>query len=383
MTPRERFLNTLAGKITDRVPLDLLGFNKHNSPTVDGFIDFPSYEEVFRRADPGRVEIEERLREKTTVQYPIHSWINRYLVTPPQRIEEKILKRTDAEIEIERIIDTPKGPLIGVVSRNRESIETIWTKKYPVETLEDLKKIASILWELPENLQPPDASKFPGDPLRRHIHYTYVSSPFVCVAGLTKFENFLIWSLTETQLIDELVEECTTRTLQTLEVLLSRPGIDIVWIGGSEWLLPPMGSPDMYRKYVHEPERQIIEQVHEAGGFCQVHCHGRVRDTLEQVIERGADLFEPVEPPPDGDITFQEAKALAQGRMTLAGNIELDLLVNGSQEEIIEAVSAVFEGGKERMILSQSAALTSPILSQKTVDNLHTLIDVWEALSIK
>ena len=104
---------------------------------------------------------------------------------------------------------------------------------------------------------------------------------------------------------------------------------------------------------------------------------------MQQVIERGADLFEPVEPPPDGDITFKEAKALAQGQMTLAGNIEAHLLINGTSDEIREAVAAAFEGGKERMILSQSAALTEAVLTKKTVENFHAMIDAWETLSVQ
>ncbi len=383
MTPRERFLHTVGGKKTDRVPLDLLGFNGHNSPTVDGFIDFPSYQEVFLSNDPGRAEIQERIQAQTTIQYPIHSRVNRYLVTPPQRIQETVVKHSASEIIIHRTVDTPKGPLMAIVSRDKNNIETIWTQKYPVETREDLKKIASIPWELPEHLQPPASSIFQDDPPGRHVYYTYVSSPFVCVAGLMKFEQFLMWAVTEIALIDELVELCTERILKVLDVLLPQPGIDVVWMGGSEWLLPPMGSPEMYRKYVHEPEQRIIRKVQEAGVFCQIHCHGKVKNTIQQVIERGADLFEPVEPPPDGDITLKEAKALSQGKMTLVGNIEAHLLINGTTNEIRDAVAAAFEGGKERMILSQSAALTEPVLTRKAVENLHTMIDTWEILSVK
>ncbi|MCP4402365.1 MAG: hypothetical protein GY801_34295, partial [bacterium] len=349
LTSRERFLQTLRGEKTDRVPLDLLGFNGHNSPTVDGFIDFPSYQEPFRVNDPGRAEIEKRIRGQITIQYPIHSHVNRYLVTPPQRVQETVVKQTAGETVIHRTVDTPQGPLMAVVAHDKDNIETIWTRKYPVETLEDLKKIASVPWELPEHLQAPDSEHFKDDPIGRHVYYTYVSSPFVCVAGLMKFEQFLMWAIMETAFIDELVERCTERILQVLDVLLSRPGIDVVWIGGSEWLLPPMGSPEMYRKYVHEPERRIIRKVHEAGALCQIHCHGKVKNTIEQVLERGADLFEPVEPPPDGDIAFKEAKVLAQGRMTLAGNIESHLLVNGTPDEVRKAVTAAFEGGKEHM----------------------------------
>lgn len=157
-------------------------------------------------------------------------------------------------------------------------------------------------------------------------------------------------------------------------------GIEYVWMGGSEWLTPPMGSPKLYEELVHDFERPIIERVHAAGAISHVHCHGNVRSTLETVIERGGDYFEPVEPPPDGDITFSEAKALAGGRITLGGNIEARVLENESADVVERAVRDAFEGGKDRMVLHNSAGPISA-LTQKALANYHRLVDVWEELS--
>jgi len=108
-----------------------------------------------------------------------------------------------------------------------------------------------------------------------------------------------------------------------------------------------------------------------------VHCHGNVRSTLEAVIERGADFFEPVEPPPDGDITMAEAKSLAAGRITLGGNIEARLMAYGSAEEVERATRAALEGGKQRMVLGTTEGPLAR-MSAEMVRNYHRLLDVWE-----
>ena len=65
-----------------------------------------------------------------------------------------------------------------------------------------------------------------------------------------------------------------------------------------------MGSPTLCRELVQPFGRKVIEGIHAAGAVSHIHCHGNVRSTLELAIERGGDFFEPVEPPPDGDITL-------------------------------------------------------------------------------
>jgi hypothetical protein len=105
-----------------------------------------------------------------------------------------------------------------------------------------------------------------------------------------------------------------------------------------------------------------------------------MRSTLEKVIERGADFVEPMEPPPDGDITLAEAKAVARGRITLGGNIESRVLETGDGDDVEAATRRAFEGGGHRMVLKTTSG---PIASMtpRLVRNYHRLLDVWEELS--
>ena len=367
MSPRERLLRTLRGEPADRVPLLLEGFVCSTRQQVDAV------------ADAGRREIAERIFDQTAAAVECDSFVNRYFVTPPQLMQETSRQEGADGVTVTTEILTPRGKLTAVTGQNSLS-DTVWTVKYPVESLADVDKIRSVPWELPRGLAPPEASALPGDFHRRHVLRTGVSSPFVCVAGMMPYDYFLELCATEFKLVKELTAECCRRILDVLDVLLAPGTIEYVWMGGCEWLTPPMGSPMLYEQLVQEFEERVISRIRAGGAIAHVHCHGNVRSTLEMVIRRGGDFFEPVEPPPDGDISFAEAKALAAGRITLGGNIEARILENEGAEAVEQATRAAFEGGKERMILQNTAGPIGEVTPRMRA-NYHRMIDVWEELS--
>jgi len=236
-------------------------------------------------------------------------------------------------------------------------------------------------WELPEGLAAPDGSERVGDFETRGICEAGVSSPLVWVGGAMSYQDFLMLCAADFDLVKYMTDLCTDRALQALEVLLAKRGVDLVWIGGSEWVTPPMGSPGLYDALVQEPERAMIDYVHSlSNAVVQVHCHGRVGTVLEKTIARGADYTEPVEPPPDGDITMRDAKALAAGRITLGGNVETRVLCNETEDVVEAATRAAFEGDNTRYMLVTTAGC-SPALAEREYANYMRMIDVWEELS--
>ncbi|MBN1673372.1 MAG: hypothetical protein JXR37_20170 [Kiritimatiellae bacterium] len=367
MNPRERYLRCVRGERVDCVPLFLEG------------LSYSSREELAQEPDALKRDVAERLFDYMHYWHLARGAGNRYLMTPGHRIRTVHTEERGGNIITTREIDTPKGPLSSVVGQNKQS-RTTWHIKHPVQSLEDIAKIRSVPWERPEHLAPPDPREVPAGFAGRGIWRGGVSSPMVCVAGMMPREYFLELCLLEPALIGDLTEICLERILDVLGVVLSNRVVEYVWMGGSEWLTPPMGSPAMYEAFVQKQEERIIRRVHEAGAVCHVHCHGNVRAILERVVERGADFFEPVEPPPDGDITFAEAKAQVGGRMTLGGNIEARVLEKGSADEVEQAVRAAYEGPADRWVLRNSAG---PICAfdERMHRNYHRLIDVWEALS--
>ncbi|MCL5270079.1 MAG: hypothetical protein M1457_05925 [bacterium] len=364
MNPRERLLAALRGRPVDRVPLVLEGFHYANGNNIK---------------DPGMREIFERIGAQLHFFHECPAFVNRYLVTPPQRLRETGREERNGETITTTEIDTPKGPLTAVTGCNRQS-NTTWTLKYPVESLDDIEKIRSVPWELPAGLRPPDPARRPPSFAGRGIVHSGVSSPFVCVAGMMPYEYFLRLCATERELLHELTHTCLERIISILDVVLAGGTVEYVWMGGCEWLTPPMGSHALYEELVQHYEKAVIDRIHAGGALSHIHCHGNVRSTLELAIERGGDFFEPVEPPPDGDITLAEAKTLARGRITLGGNIEARLLENEDEGAVEAAARRAFEGGRFRMVLQTTAGPLAAV-TPRMLRNYHRLVDVWEELS--
>ncbi len=369
LTPRERCLRALTGsEPVDRVPMHLQG------------LSFPSEADVENLTDPLRRDAARRVNQHMTFNHGVPSYVNRYLVTPPQRIHSEKRQKDNGHHQIIQTLDTPLGDLTAVREYAPEAATT-WQVKYPVECEKDIEKIASVPWERPQNMQYPDRNDVPEDFEQRGLYTTGVSSPMVCVAAMMSYEWFLELALTRREWMLELTDICRRRILDVLEGLFEKPGIEYVWMGGSEWLTPPMGSPELYDAFVQEQERSIIDYVHEhSNAVVHVHCHGNVRHALPRTIERHADYTEPVEPPPDGDITMAEAKKTAAERITLGGNVEARILHQGTEDEVSEAVHNAFEGGKERFILRTTEAPT-PRMTRQEYRNYMRLIDDWEKLS--
>lgn len=368
MNPRERILRTLRGQAADRVPLVLPGFICRSRGDVQ------------KIGDPLRRKIAQRTLDETNFRVQVPPYINRMLVTPPQRIRTKQERLPNGNRRTLGTIDTPLGELTYATEWNPLS-QTGWQVKYPVETMEDIKKIASVPWELPAKLTPPNLDSLPDEFYERGILSAHISSPFVCVSAMMSYEWFLELCFLDLDLIKELTEICRQRVLDCVKILLSKPGIEYVWLGGSEWITPPMAPPMIYDALVQEQERSIIQYIHEnSDAVVHIHCHGRIRDALPKTIERGGDYTEPVEPPPDGDITMAEAKKVAAGRITLGGNIECRILCIESEDATEAAVRAAFDGGNERFILRPTEG-PSPVLSEQEFGNYMRMIDVWEEMS--
>ncbi|MFC1479521.1 uroporphyrinogen decarboxylase family protein [Planctomycetota bacterium] len=366
MTPRERILAVMRGDPVDMVPLLIGGFAYRDKT---GLANDP---------DPGKKEISERIIDNTSYFEVVSSNINRYLVTPPQFIKEVKREEKDDCIIITKEIETPKGNLTAITGQN-PAASTTWTIKYPVESKEDIEKIRSVPWELPEGLEKFDPKSKGTDFDTRGIIYTNISSPMVCVGGMMTYEYFLELCALDLELVKELSHQCMERILDVVDFLLADRKIEYVWMGGCEWVTPPMASPMVYDELVQTYEKPLIDRIHEGEAIVHIHCHGNVGTTIEKVIERGGDFLEPVEPPPDGDITFAEAKKIAAGRLTLGGNVEARVLENESRDTVEKAARAAFEGGKERMVFKTTAGPIN-LLTPRMIENYHCLVDVWEEL---
>jgi hypothetical protein len=124
-----------------------------------------------------------------------------------------------------------------------------------------------------------------------------------------------------------------------------------------------MLSPATFAELVTPYERALVKMISDAGHLCAIHCHGRVRLVLDQFLEIGMHALEPVEPPPQGDITLEEALEAVAGRVCLMGYIQdqdLYLAQPGEMREKVRAIRRLVEGRTGDIMTSSATPYMDP-----------------------
>lgn len=359
-----RIMAAYRGEPADRVPI-LSPISWHPCRDIDA--EKPGG----WRADPDFVRLARLVQEHCDPQPPFNA-----VTYPPvfsrfgyQRFcevsDDLVVERPVEQISAVRrrhtyVLPTPKGDLTWAYEED-EGIETSWDVKKTIERPEDVDKLFSV----PFTFDKPDAALF--EPFRAWrqemgsdcIGGAGVNSMVAMLVGMMDYELVLEWVLTEPALIRSLADAWLERVWAKVDFLLSQ-GVGPFWhFNGVERASPPMMGPRQWEELVVPYDGEIMRRIKQRDPEARihVHCHGRVGTLLDSWLELGVDSIDPVEPPPQGDIEFAEAKRRVDGRITLFGNIEFCWLDLETPDKVEAAVRrALEEGGKQHMVLCTSAA---------------------------
>ncbi len=125
--------------------------------------------------------------------------------------------------------------------------------------------------------------------------------------------------------------------------------IDYICIGASG--LITMSNPELFRKYSLPTVKEVTRLCKQAGMPTMLHSCGKSKLLVETFpAETDLDCLNPLEAPPMGDITLAEAKRIANGRMSLMGNLHTtDVMLFGSVQDVEracrQAIDDAGEGG--------------------------------------
>jgi len=147
-------------------------------------------------------------------------------------------------------------------------------------------------------------------------------------------------------------------------------GADFVFLGapGSEML-----SPSIYEDFIVPYSQKITDAVHRMGGLIYSHICSPVEPFLSMghYNRMGIDLFETLSPPPVGNVaSLTKAREVIDSCVCTRGNIGLDVLLNGTQEEVEQATIDVIEatkGSKHMVAASDYLFYDIPLENVKTV----------------
>ncbi len=371
MTGRARMRAALRGEPVDRPPIWLReGFCIHGEPGEAG--DFQNA----WQADPLYRDLLAHVRPHADdfVGWGIGGQNRLVMVHPSALHHEQILETADRHQSC-TTIRTPHKDLTAIRETRRGACTT-WHIKHAVESREDLEAVMDVPWSLDEAwIEHAKASYRRADALgEAGLPMAGISSPIVCISGAMPFDLFLELSLTERDLFGQVCEEITRRYLAILDRVFDEPMDTAINFGGSEQCTPPMMPPAAYDEYVVPYDGQIVRLLKERGALVKIHCHGKVRRALEGMIAMGADGTDPVEPPPAGDVTYAEARAIAGDRLTLFGNLEWDELEAAEPAQIRARIEEMLAHGTERLVFAASAGPISAV-SPRLAANYRAWVD--------
>ena len=380
MTKQNRILTAMKGGVSDRVPVVLYGMNPYQLAD-----DFPTYysfglglPRVFKD-DKLYHTLMKTVSEKTDIFYPMV--LPKFYANCISGYHDGTIKNNDL-IYLDCQIDTPKGKL-----HSRKQIDpnvgTTWNIRPFVQDEDDMEKIMSAEFR-------PYSSKVVDDFLHKYlaaqerlgeegVMHTMLPSPLCEAMDFCNF-NFVYPFLYEKKsLFRQFLRKISNTHYENIEKILSKSlAPAILRLIGSEYAVPPFCSPEMFREYVIEFDTPIIDLCHKHGCFVQWHCHGNIGKVLKLIMEAGPDALEPIEPPPDGDVTLAKVKEITKGKVCLVGNIETRHLLGNSTPQKIdrlvrEAIESAASGGG--FILAPTSILPISKLNEHQARNLLQYIE--------
>jgi len=363
MNSRERLLAALDGRTPDRVPIstyELVGYNS----------------KAWENNDPSYARLMNAIREKTDCICMWNPDSNATFLESSYPVDLDVKEYREGNATIyERVLHTPKGDLTQT-TKVVENVHTVWQTEHWCKTIEDVDKALSVPYE-PLEYDVSDYARIQKEVGHKGIIMTSVSDPLFLAAELMEFGAYTIWAMTETEHFAKTVAAIHERNMENLKRMLEAVTVDLYRIYGPEYATPPFLPPEFFKRFVVPYFAEMVDLIHSAGAKVRLHCHGRIRQILDMILDTGADGIDPCEGPPDGDITLAEVKERLGKRMCIFGNIQLKLLEHGNGADVEKAVRECMASAKEGggyVIMPTAAPINSP-LSRKTEANYLRFVD--------
>ena len=191
------------------------------------------------------------------------------------------------------------------------------------------------------------------------------------------FGDYTVWAMTETEHFARTVEAMHERCMENLKRMLDVQVVDLYRICGPEYATEPYLPPALFKRFVVPYVKDMTDLIHSRGAKMRFHCHGKIANVLDMIVETGCDAIDPCEAPPDGDIELAEVKKRIGDNVCIFGNIQLKLLENGSAEDVKQAVVKCMDSAKAggRYVIMPTAAPINVPLAKQTESNYMTFID--------
>jgi len=363
MTSRERLLTTLQGKIPDRVPVscyELVGFDTHNFCNYE-----PSYQSLM-----------DTIREKTDCICMWNPGSNTHLLGSAFIPDMEYAREELPDGHRNTAILHAGGRTLKRVDRVINGIYTTWNTEPLCKDTEDIDAVLSLPFE-PVTYTTDDYPRIQKELGDRGILMPSLSDPAYMAMDLMEFGEAMVWVMTETEHFDQVVKELHRRNMINLRRMLETTPGDIYRICGPEYMCPPYLPPRFFERFMLPYLTDMVHLIHEYGRMARIHCHGRIGQVVDMIVETGCDAIDPCEETPDGDITLEELKKRVGDKVTIHGSMQLKMLEAADTETVKRETKRMMLAGKPggRFVLMPTAAPINVPLHPHTEENYRAFID--------
>ena len=158
-----------------------------------------------------------------------------------------------------------------------------------------------------------------------------------------------------------------------LATLVAEAGADVMLLGDDySDKNGPLVSPVQFEEIVLPADAAVVSAVKRSGMYCIKHTDGDIRKIMDMLVSTGLDCLGPLEPVPGMEL--DPILARYPGRIAVMGNISVDLLSRGSEEDIVSEVkrtlAAVSATGPH--IMSSANTITSSVKPENFLAMVRT-----------
>jgi len=367
MTRRERYLAALSCRETDRVPIVVRGVDPLHNVAGLPPSGHPSFKPLI-----------EAVAQKTEWAYRWHPPEEDLLSVAPGAKVRSETRSSDKQGFEERVtvFETPLGPLESIEYLSPEGKPGM-TKKYPIESTDDLEKFLSI----PYQFRQPDTADFFDLQKRMGENGLVMANigpdPVGHVLKWIGIETLAMWSVNERENVFRLLDKFFERCLLLVEAMLAEKVGPVFSTLGMEGITPPWFSEKDFRDFVTQYDERLWAPLRESSCLLHVHCHGSLKRVVDDFIRMGANCLHPVEAPPLGDLELKHAKEILSGKICIEGNVQLDDIYSQNEEYIRELVRKAIQDGAPGggFVLCPTASPIPPVLEKKVLQNYLAFIE--------
>jgi uroporphyrinogen decarboxylase len=166
-----------------------------------------------------------------------------------------------------------------------------------------------------------------------------IAGPWTIAISLRGATELILDAKEDPEYVHELMPLCTQATIRFTEAI-SELGLGV---GDSEAPAScSLISPDMYRTFVLPYHQQIVDHFKEKKVGVGLHVCGNANPILEDMVETGASNISI-----DSGTDFKKAVEVARGKSVLIGNVDPQLFLADSKDEMKQAVQYCLDNAPE------------------------------------